>query len=97
MKTNKAPLIISVLGLIALCLITVSPAHAYSILVYGSEGCGYTQAMRQKLNNNKYRYTYYLESTEFYCVPLSSDSCILSFEYSMAESTQRWTRILNRL
>ncbi|MBA4391596.1 MAG: hypothetical protein C0399_11780 [Syntrophus sp. (in: bacteria)] len=59
MKTKKAPLIISVLGLIALCLITVSPAHAYSILVYGKKGCGYTQTMRQKLDNNKYRYTYY--------------------------------------
>jgi glutaredoxin len=59
MKTTGAPLIISVLGLIAVCLIAVSPAHAYSILVYGTSSCGYTQAMKEKLHNNRYQYTYY--------------------------------------
>jgi glutaredoxin len=59
MKTQKVSLIISVLGLIVLCLVTVSPAHAYSILVYGRKGCGFTQIMRQNLDKNKYHYTYY--------------------------------------
>ncbi len=59
MKTKKVSLIISVLGLIVLCLVTVSPAHAYSILVYGRKSCGFTQTMRQNLDKNKYHYTYY--------------------------------------
>ena len=47
---------------------------------------------------SKYTFTLTdLQSTEFYFVSLSSDSCVLSFEYSMAKSTQRSTRILNRL
>ena len=59
MKTKKVSLIVSVLGLIALCLVTVSPARAYSILVYGKKSCGFTQTMRQNLDKNKYHYTYY--------------------------------------
>jgi glutaredoxin len=59
MKTKKVSLVISVLGLIALCLVTVSSAHAYSILVYGRKSCGFTQTMRQNLDKNKYHYTYY--------------------------------------
>jgi hypothetical protein len=59
MKTKKASLIISALGLMAFFTIMISPAHAYSILVHGRENCGFTQAMRQNLNSANYRYTYY--------------------------------------
>lgn len=60
MKTRRMkPIAVVALGLVMLGLISVAQAQAYTILVYGRDSCGYTLAMRNFLDDNKYRYSYY--------------------------------------
>lgn len=59
MKVRKITLAASVLGIIMIGLISAIPAGAYTIIVYGTDNCGFTQAMRNDLSNAKYRFAYY--------------------------------------
>lgn len=52
--TTLAALAFFLLGLFA-----AIQSHAYTILVYGLETCGYTQAMRDDLTHAKYKFTFY--------------------------------------
>lgn len=59
MKMKKATLALLVLGFIIFGFISAIPAGSYTIIVYGTEYCGYTRAMRHDLDGEKYLYSYY--------------------------------------
>lgn len=59
MKAKTGTLATLALGFIIFGFISAIPAGAYTIIIYGTEYCGFTQAMRHDLDSEKYRYAYY--------------------------------------